>query len=40
MLSFSSVIRMKESFEEITVVLPTLNEKETIGKLINAILKN
>jgi len=40
MLSFSSVIRMKESFEEITVVLPTLNEKETIEKLINAILKN
>jgi len=31
---------MRESFEEITVVLPTLNEKETIGKLINAILKN
>jgi len=31
---------MKESFEEITVVLPTLNEKETIEKLINAILKN
>ena len=40
MPSFSSVIRMKESFEEITVVLPTLNEKETIGKLINTILKN
>jgi len=40
MLSFSSVIRMKESFEEITVVLPTLNEKENIEKLINAILKN
>jgi dolichol-phosphate mannosyltransferase len=40
MLSFSSVIRMKESFEEITVVIPTLNEKETIEKLINAILKN